>query len=75
MQFVRTRDLAVTDAQKAELSYWSASANLALGEISAAIRDFETFLSFPPELVSPELRAEFDARYLAIITPMPTPTP
>ena len=75
MQFVRTRDLAVTDAQKAELSYWSASANLALGEITAAIRDFETFLSYPPELVSPDLRADAETRYLAIITPMPTPTP
>jgi tetratricopeptide (TPR) repeat protein len=75
MQFVRTRDLAVTDAQKAELSYWSASTNLAYGEISAAIRDFETFLSYPPELVSPDLRADAETRYLAIITPMPTPTP
>ena len=52
MQFTRMEASAVTDAQKAELIYWRAVTLSTLGETAAAIRDFETFLSYPAELVT-----------------------
>ena len=75
MQFTRMEASAVDDAQKAELIYWRAVTLSSLGENAAAIRDFETFLSYPPEIVKPEMRSDAEARYLVLITPTPTPTP
>ena len=75
MQFTRMDASAVDDAQKAELIYWRAVTLSSLGESAAAIRDFETFLSYPVEIVKPELRSDAETRYLALITPTPTPTP
>ncbi len=75
MQFTRMNSMAVTDAQKAELAYYRAVSNMSLGQLTTAIRDFEEFLSYPPEIVNPDLRADAETRYLLLVTPSPTPTP
>ncbi|HBF40475.1 MAG TPA: hypothetical protein DDW19_01445 [Anaerolineaceae bacterium] len=75
LQFTRMNNLAETDAQKAELAYYRAVTNMSLGQLPAAIRDFESFLSYPAEIVSPELRADAETRYLQLVTPIPTATP
>jgi tetratricopeptide (TPR) repeat protein len=75
MQFKRTASLAATGTQKAELAYYSGLANLGMGQLPAAMQNFETFLSYPAEIEDPTLRADAEARYVLLLTPTLTPTP
>lgn len=53
-RFERTRKLAETDLQKAELTYWRAQSLEQLGELSAAMRDYQALVDLPSENVKEE---------------------
>ncbi|MDD5368750.1 MAG: tetratricopeptide repeat protein [Anaerolineaceae bacterium] len=48
----RTRSLAKTDAQIAALFYWRAQSLEAIGDLTAAAKDWEALLALPPEALT-----------------------
>lgn len=71
-RFERTMILAETDLQKAELIYWRGQALERLGELDAAIRDYETLIQLPEESVKPEWVEDAQKRLSAITVRTPT---
>lgn len=74
MQFVHMNATAQTDEQKAELLYWRAIALEKLDETAAAIKDWQSFLAFPSNVVDPTMRADGESHYFTLVTPTPSVT-
>jgi tetratricopeptide (TPR) repeat protein len=70
----RAIDAADTPQEEAIALYWRAVTLVGLNEMSAARRDYETFLALPRAEVPEDLRAQALAEYLRIVTPTPSPT-
>jgi tetratricopeptide (TPR) repeat protein len=71
--FVQAEPFAVSDADKAALYYWRATASQALGQFNAAAHDWQQLLALPTASVPKEWT---DAARLALAgTPTATPTP
>lgn len=74
-RFERTRKLAKTELQKAELVFWRGQSLDALGSLEAAIRDYRTLIDLPPEQVKEEWVRFAEGRLLVLITKTPTSRP
>lgn len=75
-RFERTRVLADTAQQQAEILYWRAQSLEALGENAAALRDYQALLKLPGETVQAQWIALARQRINTLATPPAvTPTP
>jgi len=68
-------ELAAGDRQEAIALYWRAVSLIELGETDSAIRDLETVLAFPEDVLSGGLREQAEEAYLPLVTPTPSLTP
>ena len=75
MQFEKTQALAKEDPQKAELQFWTAQSLDRLGEIKAALREYQALVALPGSSVKPEWITTARARIAALATPTPTLKP
>ena len=75
MQFEKVQSLAKDDSQKAELQYWIALSLDRLGEVKAALRNYQALLALPKSNVKPEWLEAARARIAALATPTPTEKP
>ncbi|MBE0695706.1 MAG: tetratricopeptide repeat protein [Anaerolineaceae bacterium] len=74
-RFERTQTLAETDLQKAELIYWRGQSLERLGELDAAMRDYQTLIKLPVESIKKEW-VDFARQRISANTALtPTPTP
>lgn len=74
-RFERTRKLAETDLQKAELTYWRAQSLELLGELNAAMRDYQALVELPAGNAKEEWVSYAQERILAITALTPTVKP
>ncbi len=74
-RFERTRRLAKTGLQTAEVTFWRGQSLEALGSLDAAIRDYRTLVDLPPGEVKPEWVRYAQNRLQALITKTPTQRP
>ncbi len=68
-------ELAKSDLEKATALYWRAVSLIELGETNSAIRDLETVLALPEDVLPDELRKQAEEAYLPLVTPTPSLTP
>ncbi len=74
-RFERTRRLAKTELQKAELIFWRGQSLDALGSLEAAIRDYRALIDLPPDQVKEEWVRFAEERLRVLITQTPTLRP
>lgn len=75
MQFEKMQSLAEEDSQKAELLFWTAQSLDRLGEIKAALREYQALVALPEDSVKPEWITMARTRIAALATPTPTLKP
>ena len=68
-------ELASGDREEAIALYWRAVSLIELGETESAIRDLETVLALPEDVLPDELRSQAEEAYLPLVTPTPSLTP
>jgi tetratricopeptide (TPR) repeat protein len=73
-RFERTQALAETELQKAELIYWRGQSLERLGELDAAMRDYQTLIKLPVENSKKEWLDFAQKRISAITALTPTAT-
>lgn len=74
-RFERTQTLAETELQEAELKFWRGQSLERLGELEAAMRDYQSLIQLPGENVEQEWVAYAIKRIEAITALTPTVTP
>ncbi|MEW6716109.1 MAG: tetratricopeptide repeat protein [Chloroflexota bacterium] len=74
IQFLHTEALVTNNAQAAALFYWRAQSLEALGEITAAIADWQALLELPTEVVPSEWQNTAESHLLAMTPTTLTPT-
>jgi tetratricopeptide (TPR) repeat protein len=74
-RFERTRPLAQTDRQKAELIFWRGQSLDALGEREAAVRDYRALVELPAGQAEAGWVLYAQDRLLSLVTSTPTQRP
>jgi tetratricopeptide (TPR) repeat protein len=74
-RFERTKTLSETELQKAELTFWRAQSLERLGELDAAMRDYQALIEFPVGSVKNEWVQFAQKRIAALSVETPSATP
>ena len=73
-QFTGSENIATTDQQRAEVYYWRAKTIATIGDVGSVVKDYQSLLELPAEIVSKEW-LEVAQEYITQLTPTPTMTP
>ncbi|MBI3737923.1 MAG: tetratricopeptide repeat protein, partial [Chloroflexi bacterium] len=73
LQAETSKSKATNDTQLALAIYWRALSQVGRGAIGDAIRDFQTLLAMPADVMTPQMRQDAENYLKTLITPTNTP--